>query len=99
MATIDLSALKAKPQEAREPIEVEAAFLVIIRPGGAVQASPDIDAPIVPSHPVTLDQMESATHRIWSDIQAGKVANIIQMGMRQAISAAEGQRLAQNLGL
>jgi hypothetical protein len=100
---IDLSALKSNP-EAREPIEVDAAFMVVIRDGGRViQASPDINAPIKPQREVSLDEMQTAARRIYDDIQATKVANLVQMSVQQAAAAqlnqAQNARLAQSLKL
>lgn len=102
MEAIDLSAMKSNPED-RQPIEVEAAFMVIIRENGVIQASPDINAPIVPQREVSLDEMQYAARRVYDDIHATKVANLVQMGMQQAAmhaaQAAESQRIAQALKL
>lgn len=105
MAAVDLGALKAQPNPTNrstvEPIVVDAAFMVVIREGGLVQASPDINAPIAPRREVTMDEMGMAARRIYDDIQASKTAQIVQMGMQQAAQMAysqvEGQRIAQSL--
>lgn len=99
---IDLSDLKdGGSQDTREPIEVEAAFLVIFRGGGVVQASTDINAPIVPSRAATVDEMEMAAHKIAADIQATKTAQVVGMNLQHAQQLAqqqaEGQRIAQAL--
>ncbi|MFH9606805.1 hypothetical protein [Streptomyces sp. NPDC017448] len=101
---IDLSALKETPDpENREPIEVDAAFLVIFRGNGVVQASTDINAPVIPSRTATVDEMEMACLKIASDIMATKTAQVVHMNMQQAMAAmrdqAEGQRIAQTLNL
>ncbi|MFI0265699.1 hypothetical protein [Streptomyces luteogriseus] len=102
MAAIDLSDIKPNPED-RQPIEVEAAFMVIIRGNGIIQASPDINAPVVPQREVTLDEMQMASRRVYDDIQATKVANVVQMSVQQAASQAaqqaDAQRLAQSLRL
>ena len=100
---IDLSEL-GKEAGRREPIEVDAAFMVVIRDGGrVVQASPDINAPIVPKREVTLDEMQTAARRVYDDIQATKTANLVQMGMQQAAARAmdnaDAQAIAQKLRL
>lgn len=101
MPAVDLNDLKTAPSNAREPIQVEAAFMVIIRPGGVIQASPDINAPIVPAREVTLDEMQYAARRVYDDIQATKVANVVQMSVQQAAmqaaQQADAQRIAQSL--
>lgn len=105
MAAVDLGALKAKPKPKTtsdlEPIVVEAAFLVVIRPGGVIQASPDINAPIAPTREISIDEMQMAARRVADDIQASKTAQLVQMGMQQAatqaFNAAEGQRIAQSI--
>lgn len=99
---IDLSDLKESGSTGeREPIEVEAAFLVIFRGNGVVQASTDINAPIVPARTATVDEMEMAAHKIAADIQATKTAQVVGMNMQQAMSAAaqqaDAQRIAQTL--
>ncbi|MFJ1700343.1 hypothetical protein ACIOHC_35730 [Streptomyces sp. NPDC088252] len=101
---IDLSDLKdGGSTDTREPIEVEAAFLVIFRGGGIVQASTDINAPIIPARAATVDEMEMAAHKIAADIQATKTAQVVQMNMQHAAHAAmqqaEGQRIAQSLNI
>lgn len=102
MTAIDLGALKnAQPAEDEGPIEVEAAFIVILRGEGVVQASPDINAAIAPQRTITLDEMQMAARKIAEDIQTEKAANLVVLSMRQAanqaFSAAEGQRIAQSL--
>lgn len=86
----------------REPIKVDAAFMVVIR-DGHVQASPDINAPIVPEGEVTIDQMQMAARKVYDDIQATKTAGIVQAQMHQTaqqmMSRAEDQKLMQNLNL
>jgi hypothetical protein len=105
MATIDLGALKDKAaaETYSEPIEVEAAFIVVVRPGGVIQASPDINAPIVPAREISIEEMQMACRRVADDIQATKTAQLVQMGMQQtaaaAFSAAEGSRIAKSLKL
>lgn len=106
MATVDLGALRDKPSGKdadRETIDVEAAFMVVIRPGGIIQASPDINAPVVPRREVTIDEMQIASRKVADDIQASKVAQLVQLGMQQAasmaMSQADAQRIAQSLKL
>jgi hypothetical protein len=99
---IDLSELGKKTGD-REAIEVDAAFMVVIREGGIIQASPDINAPIVPRRDVTLEEMQTAARRVYDDIQATRVANIVQANMQQAaaqaMQQAEAQRIAGKLHL
>lgn len=83
--------------EEREPIEVECAFRVIFRPGGIVQASPDIDTPLIPAREATVEDMEMGCHKVGSDIQAQKIAQVTQMQMMQMASAAQQQQESQNL--
>ncbi|MFE9834092.1 hypothetical protein ACFYP4_02915 [Streptomyces sp. NPDC005551] len=104
MAAVDLGALKnggGAQTDQREVIEVETAFMVIIRSGGIVQASPDINAPIAPDREPTIDDMQMAARRIYDDIQVTKTAQVVQMGMQQAAhqmaQQADAQRLAQSL--
>lgn len=100
---VDLSTLKGMPEENREPIEVEAAFMVIIREGNIVQASPDINAPIVPAREVSTDEMQMACQKVADDIQASKIAGVVQMQMMQMGAAmqqqAQSQRLMEGLNL
>lgn len=103
MATVDLGELKNAGQKAedREPIEVEAAFMVVIRENGIIQASPDINAPIAPKREATIEEMQMAARKVYDDIQVSKTAQVVQVGMQQAMyqmtQQADAQRLAQSL--
>lgn len=103
MAAIDLGALKDKPAEPEGPIEVEAAFIVVIRGPGIVQASPDINAPIAPTREISIEEMQMACRKVAEDIQMSKTANLIQVSMQQAASQAfqnaENRNLANSLRL
>lgn len=103
MTAVDLSSLKDKTAIPGEPVEVETAFLVILRGNGVVQATPDINVPITPQRVVTMDEMQMACQRVADDAQATKVAQLVQMGMQQvaqrAMSQAQGQQIAQGLKL
>lgn len=100
---VDLGDLKENgtQSEAREPIDVVAAFMVVIRENGAIQASPDINAPINPERDVTIDEMQMASRKVADDIQASKTAQIVQAQMAQAASMMrqqeESQRIASSL--
>lgn len=99
---IDLNDLQDSGTQ-QPPVEVETAFLVIIRGKGVIQASMDINVPITVQREATVDEMEMAAHKIAADIQATKTAQVTQQNIQQAASQAmqqaDAQRLAQNLNL
>lgn len=102
---VDLGNLKNEgtQTDGREPIEVVAAFMVVIRENGAIQASPDINAPIQPEREVTIDEMQMASQKVADDIQASKIAQIVQAQMAQTAAVMReqqnNQRLAQSLNI
>lgn len=103
MAAVDLSELKDKPSGEQELIEVETAFLVTIRNGMVVQASPDINQPVSPRREPTIDEMQLACRKVVDDIQASKTAHIMQAQLEQraamAHSAMQEKALREKLGL
>lgn len=81
----------------REPIDVDTAFMVIVRDGNVIQCSGDINAPVVPRRDATVEDMEMACHKISADIQAQKTAQITQVQMMQSAAAAQQQAEANNI--
>jgi hypothetical protein len=100
VVAVDLNELKEK-KDAPELVEVETAFLVVIRGGGMIQASPNIDQSIKPLREATVDDMQMACYKVGEDIQAMKTAQVVQMELARTAMAAQeaaaNRQLMENL--
>lgn len=95
--------LIGQKQESTEPqiIEAETAFLVFVAKDKdgipRTLLSTDINTPVSPHHPASMDEVMAAMSVVTGDIQAGKTADAMMMRQAMAVRAAQEQRANQQL--
>lgn len=82
---------------ASAPTKVHTAFLVFQRETGAWEATPNLDAPLMPTRPATVAEMKFGCSEVLSDIDASHVSTMVVQQMMAVTASLNEQARAQAL--
>lgn len=88
---------EAPKSDTPKPIEAVTAFIAYQLPNGRWESTGDLNAPLIPSRPATLDDIAGGGHVVSAEATAVKNANITTQTMIQTQLAMARQAQAQQL--
>ncbi|MFE6745901.1 hypothetical protein ACFVGM_08630 [Kitasatospora purpeofusca] len=79
------------------PLRVRSAFLVFQRENGAWEATPNIDAPLMPEHPASVPEMKHGCFEVLGDIQTSEASAAVVQQMMAITARLNEQASTQAL--